>query len=96
MALKLEDVADAIAEETGAFVRAEIERAKAELRAEFASDPTTKTLTPTWRGIWREDQAYAIGALVTHANALWIAERPTVLRPGTPDCGWKLAVKSPR
>jgi hypothetical protein len=58
--------------------------------------PTMASLAPTWRGTWEPGISYAIHALVNDKNALWISERPTLSRPGTPDSGWKLAVKSPR
>lgn len=48
------------------------------------------------RGVWRDGQ-YIRGDAVTYAGALWIARRPTTVRPGEgPDNGWRLAVKAPR
>lgn len=47
-----------------------------------------------WRGIWREGTAYQEASLVTHAGALWIAERSTDVRPGTTDSNWRMIVKS--
>ena len=91
---------DTLAAEIGRFVREEIARATAELRAEMtvkiAGAATAKALAPMWRGTWEEGISYGSNVLVNDKSALWISEQPTSARPGMPDSGWRLAVKSPR
>ena len=49
---------------------------------------------PRWLGVWRADNAYVAGDLVTQAGGLWLACRQTSAKPGTADGGWTLIVKS--
>lgn len=67
---------------------------RAVLRDDVATD-AVKQVAPTWRGTW-QPVSYAKGALVNDRSALWVSERPTAARPGSPDSGWKLCIKSPR
>jgi len=47
-------------------------------------------------GVFRCGRNYTKGTACTHSGSLWIAQRDTGSKPGTPDCGWRLAVKSGR
>jgi hypothetical protein len=49
---------------------------------------------PRWLGVWRRDNHYAVGDLVTDRGGLWLACRASSARPGTPDSGYQLIVKS--
>jgi hypothetical protein len=60
------------------------------------ADTITRALAPMWRGTWKPGISYAVNALVNDKSCLWISERPTAARPGTPDDGWRLVVKGPR
>ena len=51
---------------------------------------------PIDRGIFRTAHMYARGSFVTYGGGMWSAQRDTDRTPGTPDSGWRLAVKSPR
>lgn len=68
-------------------------RKRAVLREE--TEPV-RSLTPVWRGTWAAGARYDSNALVNHKSGLWVAERSTASEPGTPESGWRLAVKSPR
>jgi hypothetical protein len=46
-------------------------------------------------GVFRDGEQYQPGVFVTHAGAVWHANRRTGDRPGTSDA-WQLAVKSAR
>jgi hypothetical protein len=50
---------------------------------------------PLYCGVWREG-TFNRGDCVTHEGSLWIALGETLLRPGTPDSDWQLAVKRGR
>lgn len=60
------------------------------------SDAGVKALAPLWKGIWSRGSAHGQGSLVAHKHGLWVAEQATVQEPGTPDSGWRLAIKRPR
>ena len=47
-------------------------------------------------GVFRSGRKYSKGTACTHDGSLWIAQRDTDAKPGTPDCGWRLAVKAGR
>jgi hypothetical protein len=47
-----------------------------------------------WCGIWRDGGDYPKGVFATCDGALWCALRDTDRKPGTPDCGWALMVKT--
>lgn len=70
-------------------------RRRCVLREDAAADAVAK-VAPLWKGVWQSDISFASNSLVVDKSALWISERPTALRPGTADSGWRLAIKSPR
>jgi hypothetical protein len=47
-----------------------------------------------YRGIWDESEIYAKGDVTTLAGGAWVAVSNPIDRPGKPDSGWQLAVKS--
>lgn len=50
-----------------------------------------------YRGVWRDDQTYQRGDMVTLAGSVWHCnEDDNTKKPGTKDCGWQLAVKAGR
>lgn len=49
-----------------------------------------------YRGVYQPSEFYDPGDLATHDGGLWHCHQKTVSRPGTPDSGWQLAVKSGR
>ena len=61
---------------------------------EFVSEFTVPSVID--RGIWQASSAYDVGDGVTFKGSYWIAEAETNARPGTPDSGWRLAVKRGR
>lgn len=97
-----EDVAEAMGVEIGRFVREELSKLEATLRAEMEvrlaerTADALKKLSPTWRGAWRPNISYPESSLVVCGNALWLCEHASAERPGTPDSGWRLVIKSPR
>jgi len=48
---------------------------------------------PKWCGTFADGKAYAECSFVNDRGSVWIAERDTAQRPGTPDSGWRLCVK---
>jgi integrin beta 3 len=49
------------------------------------------------RGVYQNEKTYTTGDGVTCGGCFWIAQRNTDIgRPGTPDSGWRLAVKKGR
>ena len=59
------------------------------------ADTTVRALAPLWRGIWEAGISYAANVLTVDKSALWVSERPTSIRPGEPDSGWRMIIKSP-
>ena len=55
-----------------------------------------RAIAAQWAGVYAVAQAYDKGSLVVHHNALWIAKMATAAKPGAPEGGWALVVKSPR
>jgi hypothetical protein len=49
-----------------------------------------------YRGVFQAAETYQEGNMVTFKGALWIAVKGTRSKPGEPDSGWQLAVKSGR
>ncbi len=50
-----------------------------------------------YRGVWREQQVYRLGDLVTARGSMWHANLPeTTARPGDGSSAWTLAVKAGR
>ncbi|MBI1189023.1 MAG: hypothetical protein GC206_17085 [Alphaproteobacteria bacterium] len=47
-------------------------------------------------GVHEVGKAYPEAAVVTFRGGMWIAQRDTTGTPGTPDSGWRLAVKAGR
>jgi hypothetical protein len=52
------------------------------------------------RGVYKHDAPYSPGDAVTWAGSIWIAQRRDDSipygKPGTPNSGWRLAVKAGR
>ena len=49
--------------------------------------------TMPYKGVWRSEEQYARGELVTHGGSMWASKRLTRSRPGTEPESWTLAVK---
>lgn len=48
------------------------------------------------QGVYKADSDYQRGDAVSHGGSLWIAQRDAPGVPGTPESGWRLAVKKGR
>jgi hypothetical protein len=53
----------------------------------------SKSLIDAYQGVYRDDQSYQRGHLVTHSGGLWFCYADTETRPGD-GSHWVLAVKS--
>lgn len=67
-----------------------------ELRARVAALEEASACNLSYEGIHESGKAYRRNVAVTYGGSLFISERETSARPGTPDSGWRLAVKKGR
>src|SRR5438477_2412753 len=62
---------------------------------EARADAAEKRCTLSYRGVWGGTVVeYARGDAVTSSGSLWVATQDAPGRPGAPDSGWQLAIKS--
>lgn len=61
---------------------------------EIVKKAVVRLCTPEFCGKWKSDRAYLPGDEVLLDGGLWRCETPTRARPGRPDDGWVLVVKS--
>jgi hypothetical protein len=47
----------------------------------------------TYRGVFKDDEDYSVGNLVTHKGSMWFAKAKPTGEPGKDITGWQLAVK---
>jgi len=53
----------------------------------------SRTPSVKYGGVFRPENAYTEGELVTHQGGLWLATSAKTRTPGQPDSGWTLVVK---
>ena len=75
----------------GIFVKEEIDRAVAPLRARLEELEVFK-----YCGTWKEGQQYHAGNFCTDHGSLWHCACSTTSRPGSDHAAWQLAVKRGR
>ena len=95
----LDQLLEALAEETGDFVSERI----GEVRKSLEEQVTTlerrvadlESRVPEYQGVYSAVETYRKGALVTWDGSMWIARATTNHQPGTTD-SWQLCVKHGR
>jgi hypothetical protein len=63
---------------------------------EYEHVATLKWPAPIYCGVFKQDQEYEAGDVVTWGGSAWIAKMKTSAKPDSPDSGWTLFVKRGR
>ena len=98
--MTLQQAFDAGFEEVKEYIDHKFATIESRLRGcEIRGNVLESTIAPYrdwhWRGIWEVGQKYRKNNFVTCQGSLWICLKDyTERRPGTPDSGWQMCIKS--